>query len=133
MVNVALFHHSDRNVGINLALKQMALTHKSKKLVIYATSYLNLVFDVIEKQPTPLEFRVLVYSRAMKDLKIDIRNLVESKRQDRDIVGGVFSTACYIEDSYPAILYLSAKYAESYEDSIISNVNVGGYFYYVAL
>lgn len=50
---VALFYHSDRKVGIQLALQQMALTHKSNSLNKYATSYLNLMFDIIEQQPNP--------------------------------------------------------------------------------
>lgn len=57
---------------------------------------------------------------------MNIRKLVESGKTDREIVGGAFSTACYIDDSYPSILYFAAKYAGKYEEAIIANVNVGG-------
>jgi hypothetical protein len=45
---------------------------------------------------------------------------------DRCIVGGRFSTACYIEDSFPSLLYLAYKYADDPEAALIANTNVGG-------
>ena len=60
----------------------MALTHKSPSLNKSATSYLNLMFDIIEQQPNPEEFRALVYKRASTDLKLDIKKLVDSGKPD---------------------------------------------------
>lgn len=104
----------------------MALTHKSDTLNKYATSYLNLMFDIIEQQPTPEEFRNMVYKRASTDLKLDLKKIVESGQPDREVVGRVFGSACYINDSYPSILFFAAKYAGKYEEGILANVNVGG-------
>ena len=42
------------------------------------------------------------------------------------IVGSSFSTACYITDSFPSVLYLAAAHAGSFEDAVLSNTNLGG-------
>jgi ADP-ribosyl-[dinitrogen reductase] hydrolase len=38
----------------------------------------------------------------------------------------VFGSACYIEDSFPVLLYLAHKYAGSFEGAVLANTNVGG-------
>ena len=47
-------------------------------------------------------------------------------RPDEVVVGKVFSPACYIQDAYPATLYLAWKYADNFLEGIIANTNVGG-------
>lgn len=84
------------------------------------------MYNIIEQQPTAEEFRALIYKTAKADLNLDIKQHVESGKLDTQIVGGVFSPACYIEDSYPSMLYFAAKYAGNYEEGILANVNVGG-------
>ena len=42
------------------------------------------------------------------------------------MIGQRVSPACYIEDAFPASLYLAWKYAEDFEPGIIANTNVGG-------
>jgi len=38
----------------------------------------------------------------------------------------VFGSACYIEDSFPSMLYLAYKHADSFEAAVLANSNVGG-------
>ncbi len=45
---------------------------------------------------------------------------------DRAIVGRVLSPACYIEDSFPAALYLAWKYQHDFKAGIQANALVGG-------
>jgi ADP-ribosylglycohydrolase len=42
------------------------------------------------------------------------------------VVGGLYSPACYIEDSFPSVLYLAARYAHDFEAALIANTNAGG-------
>jgi ADP-ribosylglycohydrolase len=49
-----------------------------------------------------------------------------SERPDHEIVGGVFSPACYLEDSFPASLFLAWKYADDPQAALIANTNLGG-------
>ena len=41
-------------------------------------------------------------------------------------VGRMFSSACYITDSWPSVLYLAYKYHASFMNGLIANTNLGG-------
>ncbi len=45
---------------------------------------------------------------------------------DEQVVGPRLSTACYVEDSVPATLYLAWKYHDDPEKALIVNTNLGG-------
>jgi ADP-ribosyl-[dinitrogen reductase] hydrolase len=42
------------------------------------------------------------------------------------VVGQRLSTACYVEDAVPAVIYLAFKYAEDTERGLVVNTNLGG-------
>ena len=46
---------------------------------------------------------------AGSDLGLDLLGIVEAKFADVEIVNREFGAACYISDSLPVVLYLSAK------------------------
>ena len=45
---------------------------------------------------------------------------------DDVVVGRRLSTACYVEDAVPAVIYLAYKYAENPERGLVVNTNLGG-------
>ena len=47
-------------------------------------------------------------------------------RPDRNIIGRILSPACYIDQAFPAALYLAWKYHDDFEAGIIANAMVGG-------
>lgn len=49
-----------------------------------------------------------------------------SARPDEEVVGPVLSPACYLEDSFPASLFLAWKYADDLENALVANTNLGG-------
>ncbi|NJM12583.1 MAG: ADP-ribosylglycohydrolase family protein [Synechococcaceae cyanobacterium SM1_2_3] len=48
------------------------------------------------------------------------------QQSDRDVIGRLLSPACYIDQSFPSVLYLAARYANDFEAALIANTNVGG-------
>ena len=48
------------------------------------------------------------------------------RRCDLDVIGSQLSPACYIEHSFPAVLYLAARYPDDFEAALVANTNVGG-------
>ena len=42
------------------------------------------------------------------------------------VIGGLLSPACYIDHSFPAVLYLAARYSDDFEAALVANTNVGG-------
>ena len=55
-----------------------------------------------------------------------IESPAQPTRSDLDVIGGLLSPACYIDQSLPAVLYLAARYADDFEAALIANTNVGG-------
>ena len=49
-----------------------------------------------------------------------------STRPDDIVIGEVLSPACYIDQAFPAALYLAWKYHDTFTDGIIANAMVGG-------
>ena len=49
-----------------------------------------------------------------------------ASRPDGEVIGAVLSPACYLEDSFPASLYLAWKYAGDLENALVANTNLGG-------
>ena len=47
-------------------------------------------------------------------------------KPDQKIIGRLFSTACYVEDAVPAVIYLALKYHDDPEKALIVNTNLGG-------
>jgi ADP-ribosylglycohydrolase len=45
---------------------------------------------------------------------------------DAEVVGRILSPACYIDDAFPAALYLAWKYARDFSGGVLANANVGG-------
>lgn len=45
---------------------------------------------------------------------------------DQLVIGQRFSTACYVEDAVPAVIYLALKYHHRPEKALIVNTNLGG-------
>ena len=42
------------------------------------------------------------------------------------VIGPRLSTACYVEDAVPAVVYLALKYHDDPEQALIVNTNLGG-------
>jgi ADP-ribosyl-[dinitrogen reductase] hydrolase len=49
-----------------------------------------------------------------------------SKEADEVVIGRRLSPACYIQDAFPAALYLAWKYADDFSAGICANAQVGG-------
>jgi ADP-ribosyl-[dinitrogen reductase] hydrolase len=49
-----------------------------------------------------------------------------SARPDEEVIGRIMSPACYLQDAFPAALYLAWKYADNLQEALIANTNLGG-------
>ncbi len=49
-----------------------------------------------------------------------------SHQADRHVIGQRFSPACYIDQAFPAALYLAWKYHDNFPAAVIANAQVGG-------
>lgn len=101
------------------------LTHPDEALGRICDGYVKLITDLLsrESKQDPREHLV---TAARTTLDIDLKQLVAGARSDREVVGRKYSTACYISDSWPSVLYLAYKYVEDLQAALIANTNLGG-------
>jgi ADP-ribosyl-[dinitrogen reductase] hydrolase len=97
------------------------LTHKSESLATYAQLYATLLRDVLKGA----DLRASAQATGMR-LGLNMEEILSRGLPDNEVVGGMFGNACYISDSFPCVLYLAVKYAESMEDGLLANTNAGG-------
>jgi hypothetical protein len=56
-------------------------------------------------------FIIFCFSRLGSDIKKLVEKVEAIQAPDLAVIGRVFSSACYIDDSFPALLYLAARFA----------------------
>ena len=116
------------HAAVNEALlTQLRLTHRSPTLERYALALGDLLVALLEDP----EARVDTLARDLaRRLGFDAgKALAKIQREglsDLAVIGGMLSPACYIDQSFPAVLYLATRYARDFEEALVANTNVGG-------
>jgi ADP-ribosylglycohydrolase len=119
--------NKDSATAKEMALKHLALTHNSDKLKKYAGTFADMIYSLTKDGPgTTEEFRNKLSETATKSLRLDLNKVIAANYADVGAIHSVFGSACYIDSSFPACLYLSYKYADSFEKALLANTNVGG-------
>lgn len=126
-VILATLRDSDLS-GVNAtALMQQRLTHRSALLERYTLVLCHLFFDIFDTPDPNIE---VLACDAAKNVGFPAAEVVQNARRkkspDLDVIGGLLSSACYIDQSFPSVLYLAARYSNDFEAALIANTNVGG-------
>ena len=101
------------------------LTHPDDFLARIGDAYVKLLGDLLFRE-TGEAPRQLIADAARQSPGIDLSRLASKASADSDVIGGRYSTACYISDSWPGILYLAYQYAEDPKAALLANTNLGG-------
>lgn len=106
-------------------LKHLFLTHPDKNLGHICAIYVELLDALLfrEEQQSPLE---LLARAAKSSIGLDLPALVENTSDDMHVVGGLFTSACYIEGAWPSVLYLAYKYFAEPRQALLVNTKLGG-------
>jgi ADP-ribosylglycohydrolase len=107
---------------------QLRLTHRSPKLEHYAEPMMQLLHGLLQQENTADLWDQL--KKTAQTMGVGLPKLLEEAErknwQDQDVIGPIFSPACYIEHSVPSALYLLAKYEIDAEHALIANTEAGG-------
>lgn len=126
-VIMAALREDDAAAVDRTLLAHLRLTHRSAKLERYASAFGRLLPRLLRDQEPHI--RPLVYdiagSLGFPAAKV-VEQVIRERRSDLHVIGGLLSPACYIEDSFPAVLYLAARYSNNFEAALVANTNVGG-------
>jgi ADP-ribosylglycohydrolase len=109
------------------ALNQQRLTHHSSLLERYSTELSNLLFHIFnDENPNTEQLACTAASKLGFPATKVLEKVRRNQSPDLDVIGGILSPACYIDQSFPSVLYLAARYHDDIESALIANTNVGG-------
>jgi ADP-ribosylglycohydrolase len=116
--------HSLKTVQ-DMCREHLFLTHPDAFLAGISDAFVQLVETLIFRKngDTPQQ---LFADIARRSVGIDLKRLAAKVRSDHEVAGGRYSTACYITDSWPVILYLAYRYADDLKAALLANTNLGG-------
>lgn len=103
------------------------LTHPDQSLMSVVDAYVELLLGLMQNLSVEKDSVISMLQTGMKATgPVNLEKLIQQKRGDAAIVGGRYSLACYISDSWPSVCYLAAKYFETPSKALLVNTNLGG-------
>jgi ADP-ribosylglycohydrolase len=124
MIPVVLFFSHDASKARDAALAHLALTHPGSRMKTAGSLVISILLDVLNG--TPLKAAILAEIKAQRNPLLGHPFVKLLNQPDERVIGPRFSTACYVEDSVPAVVYLALKYHDDPENALIANTNLGG-------
>ncbi len=122
---LSLFTTHDLDEATSVCCEHVRLTHPDAGLIKVVSMYVALIYQIMhERSETELSELFVQASEVIPNARLHA--LMQKRKSDADIVGGVFSTACYITDSWPSVCYLCAKYHTTPAKALLVNTNLGG-------
>ena len=124
MVPVVVFYFNRSEKARKAALAHLALTHPGFKMEAAGSLLIDILLKVINGMP--LKAAILENLEAQSNPLLGHPFLKWLKDPDDRVIGRRFSSACYVEDAVPAVIYLALKYHHDPEKALIVNTNLGG-------
>jgi ADP-ribosyl-[dinitrogen reductase] hydrolase len=124
VVPIVVFYRDDPEEARKAALEHLSLTHLGAKMEGATSLLVDLLLRILNG--LPLREALMVEIGKQKSPFAGYPFLKWLEEADELVVGRRFSTACYVEESVPSVIYLALKYHDDPEGGLISNTNLGG-------
>lgn len=109
-----------------LAREHLFMTHPDEGLAKICDDYVALM-DSLLFRDQGVDGAAILKSMATKYIPASQYPLDKLlPLEDTQIIGRLFSPACYISDSWPSLLFLAVKYQSDPEKALLANTNAGG-------
>jgi ADP-ribosylglycohydrolase len=109
----------------SLCKEHLYLTHPDNKLALICFHYVNLIDRLLFRKASTSVAEIL-NSISCSSAGLNLEKLDSTVKDDSEVIGNRYSSACYIEHSWPATLYLAYHYRENAKQALIANTNLGG-------
>lgn len=117
-----------KNTALNdikyLCRKHLFLTHPDESLASVCDYYVELIYKLAHRQDESP--KNMLEDIASKSAGLNLASLTAKNKSDIEVVGRMYSPACYISDAWPAVLYFAYRYADNPKRALLANTNVGG-------
>ncbi len=131
LVTIAPIVFAERLAGTSLQRVQeiceqhLLLTHPDDYLAKMCRDYVGLLDELLFLED-PETAPTVISAWSKRSISLQLSEIMPKIHSDNDVVGRLFSSACYITDSWPSVLYLAFKYCAKPEAGLLSNTNLGG-------
>ncbi len=119
--------NNDLSTVQQLCKKHLYTTHPDNYLGHICDSYVELIHHLLHcddaNANSALDHLLQTFNAAVK---FNAFQMDFDKIEDAYFVGARFSSACYITDSWPSVLFLACKYHDNPSKAILANANLGG-------
>lgn len=120
-------HSGEPTAAGAAALTQLRLTHLSAKLERFALEFCDVLVHLLcDPSPQIAPLACAAAKRLGFPAEAAVEHVRRNGASDHYVIGGLLSSACYIDQSLPAALYLAARYPDDFEAALIANTNAGG-------
>lgn len=106
------------------AMEHLALTHPGYKMETAGSLVIDILLKILNG--TPLKAAISEQIEAQKNPLLGHPFKKWLNDPDDWVIGPRLSTACYVEDSVPAVVYLALKYHDDPGQALVVNTNLGG-------
>ena len=124
IVPIVCFYFNDRQKARDASLTHLALTHPGAKMKNAAILLIDMIYRLLNGVSLTAVILEMIESQANSLLGHPYGKWL--KEPDDWVIGPRLSTACYVEDSVPAVIYLALKYHNDPTKALIVNTNLGG-------
>jgi ADP-ribosylglycohydrolase len=124
IVPIVAFYFMHPETARDSALTHLALTHPGSKMETAALLIIDLLLQTLQGVPLKESILQAIDSQSNPLLGYPFTKWLDDP--DERVIGQRFSTACYVEDSVPAVIYLALKYHDNPEAALVNNTNLGG-------
>ena len=124
IIPIVLFYFNQPERAKAAALEHLALTHPGTKMESAGSLIVDLLLNVLNGQLLPEAIKEEIDTQENPYVRHSFTKWLNDP--DEWVIGPRFSTACYVEDSVPAVIYLALKYHNDPEKALIVNTNLGG-------
>ena len=124
MVPIVVFYRDDWQKARKAALEHVSLTHLGTKMEGATVLLSELLLQILNG--IPLREALMTEIEKKRSPFAGYPFLKWLDEADELVVGRRFSTACYVEESVPSVIYLALKYHDDPEAGLIANTNLGG-------
>jgi ADP-ribosylglycohydrolase len=118
---LAVWYANDEPAALAAVREQVRVTHRGELVETAARDLTKMLVAILNG--APVRQSIEEFGNGWVGRK---KLEAWAARPDEEVIGAVLSPACYLEDSFPASLFLAWKYADSLESALVANANLGG-------
>lgn len=124
MIPIAAYYASDPDQARQLAMAHLRLTHLGELMESAGNLLLDLLLPVFGG--APLADTILQKLKRQDNPLLGHPLVRWLDDPDEVVIGRRLSTACYVQDAVPAVVYLALKYVDDAAQGLVINTNLGG-------